>query len=66
MPFDGEALVREFLRVWEEHDLEGIVAMFADDIVYEASFGEKPWGMPCPTLLASVRLQRRRETSLIT
>ena len=44
MAFDGEAFVRQFGRVWNEHDLDGIIAMFTDDVVFEASFGEQPWG----------------------
>jgi hypothetical protein len=26
------------------HDLDGIIDMFTDDVVFEASFGEAPWG----------------------
>ena len=44
MAFDGEAFVRQFGRVWNEHDVDGIIAMFTDDVVFEASFGEEPWG----------------------
>ena len=44
MAFDGEAFVRRFSDVWNDHDLDGIVAMFTDDVVFEASFGEEPWG----------------------
>jgi steroid delta-isomerase-like uncharacterized protein len=44
MTFDGEAFVRQFATVWNEHDLDGIIAMFTDDVVFEASFGEAPWG----------------------
>ena len=44
MAFDGEAFVRRFGRVWNAHDLDGIVDMFTDDVVFEASFGEEPWG----------------------
>ena len=36
MAFDGEAFVRQFGRVWNEHDLDGILAMFTDDVVFEA------------------------------
>lgn len=42
--FDGEALIRRFNEVWEAHDLDGIAAMFTDDVVFEASFGTKPYG----------------------
>ena len=44
MAFDGEAFVRRFSAVWNEHDLDGITDMFTDDVVFEASFGEQPWG----------------------
>jgi taurine dehydrogenase small subunit len=44
MTFDGEAFVQQFGRVWNEHDLDGILAMFTDDVVFEASFGDEPWG----------------------
>jgi taurine dehydrogenase small subunit len=42
--FDGEAFVRRFGEVWNAHDLDGIIDMFTDDVVFEASFGEEPWG----------------------
>jgi len=44
MAFDGEAFVRQFGEVWNRHDLDGITAMFTDDVVFEASFGAEPWG----------------------
>jgi ketosteroid isomerase-like protein len=44
MAFDGEAFVRRFGDVWNDHDLDGIIDMFTDDVVFEASFGEAPWG----------------------
>jgi len=44
MGFDGEAFVRRFSDVWNGHDLDGIIDMFTDDVVFEASFGEEPWG----------------------
>ena len=44
MAFDGEAFVRRFGEVWNAHDLDGIIDMFTDDVVFEASFGEEPWG----------------------
>ena len=42
--FDGEAFVRRFNTVWDEHDVDGIVEMFTDDVVFEASFGAEPCG----------------------
>jgi steroid delta-isomerase-like uncharacterized protein len=44
MAFDGEAFVERFNTVWNGHDLEGILAMMTDDVVFEASFGKDPWG----------------------
>jgi ketosteroid isomerase-like protein len=42
--FDGEAFVRRFMTVWDNHDIDRIVEMFTDDIVYEPSIGTEPWG----------------------
>ena len=42
--FDGEAFIRRFNTVWEEHDIDGIADMFTDDVVFEASFGSEPYG----------------------
>jgi len=44
MAFDGEALIRRFVAAWNAHDLDGIVDMMTDDVVFEASFGKDPWG----------------------
>ncbi len=44
MAFDGEAFVREFMKVWDEHDVNGILDMFTDDVVFEAPSGKEPWG----------------------
>lgn len=42
--FDGEALVSRFNDVWDNHDVDGIIDQFADDVVFEASFGPEPYG----------------------
>ena len=42
--FDGEAFIRRFNSVWEDHDVDGIVDMFTEDVVFEASFGPEPYG----------------------
>ena len=42
--FDGESFVKRFNRVWQDHDVAGIAAMFTDDAVFEASFGSEPHG----------------------
>src|SRR5947199_3048721 len=44
MAFDGDAFVERFNRVWNGHDIDGILAMMTDDVVFEASFGKDPWG----------------------
>ena len=44
MAFDGEAFVDRFNRVWNGHDVDGILAMMTDDVIFEASFGKDPWG----------------------
>ena len=44
MAFDGEAFITRFNTVWNGHDLEGILAMMTDDVIFEASFGKDPWG----------------------
>jgi ketosteroid isomerase-like protein len=44
MAFDGNAFVDRFNRVWNGHDIDGILAMMTDDVVFEASFGKDPWG----------------------
>ena len=42
--FDGEAFIDRFNRVWDAHDVDGIVEMFTEDVVFEASFGSEPCG----------------------
>ncbi len=42
--FDGEAFIRRFNSVWDAHDVDGIVDMFTDDVIFEASFGSEPYG----------------------
>ena len=44
MTFDGDAFADRFNRVWNAHDVDGILAMMTDDVVFEASFGTDPWG----------------------
>jgi len=31
----------------EWHDIDGILAMMTDDVVFEASFGKDPWARAC-------------------
>lgn len=44
MAFDGNGFVERFNRVWNGHDVDGILAMMTDDVIFEASFGKEPWG----------------------
>jgi taurine dehydrogenase small subunit len=44
MAWDGEAFVTRFNTVWNGHDVDGIMAMMTDDVVFEGSFGKDPWG----------------------
>ena len=44
MAFDGERFVNRFNTVWNGHDVDGILAMMTDDVIFEASFGKDPWG----------------------
>ena len=44
MAFDGEKFVERFNTVWNGHDIDGILSMMTDDVIFEASFGKDPWG----------------------
>lgn len=44
MGFDGEAFVARFNEVWNGHDVNGILGMMTEDVIFEASFGKDPWG----------------------
>ena len=44
MAFDGEEFMRRFMKVWNDHDVDGIMAQMTEDVVFEPSFGEAPWG----------------------
>jgi steroid delta-isomerase-like uncharacterized protein len=44
MSFDGEKFVDRFNTAWNGHDVDGILAMMTDDVIFEASFGKEPWG----------------------
>lgn len=40
MTFD----VKQFMKAWNDHDVDGIMAQMTGDVVFEPSFGEAPWG----------------------
>ena len=44
MSFDGESFVARFNEVWNGHQIDGILEMMTDDVVFEASFGTETWG----------------------
>src|SRR5262245_1757400 len=44
MAWDGEAFIRELGRVLNDHDVDGLLSMMTDDVIFEASFGKEPWG----------------------
>jgi len=44
MAFDGEKFIERFNTVWNGHDLDGIIEMMTDDVIFEASVGKDPWG----------------------
>ena len=44
MGFDGETFMKEFMRVWNARDVDGIMAQLTEDCVFEPSFGSEPWG----------------------
>jgi ketosteroid isomerase-like protein len=42
--WDGEGFVKEFMEVWNAHDVDGIMRLMTDDCVFEPSFGPAAWG----------------------
>jgi ketosteroid isomerase-like protein len=44
MGFDADAFVREFLHPWNQHDVDGAVAMMTPDCVWEYPAGPEPFG----------------------
>ena len=41
---DALAMIREISKAFDEHDLDAIMAHFADDAVFEAPRGPQAWG----------------------
>lgn len=41
---ENEAMLQRFLRAWNAHDVDAIMADMTEDAVFEASFGPDPWG----------------------
>src|SRR4029079_1539301 len=44
MGLGGTELIDRVNTVWNGHDVDGILAMMTDDVVFEASFGKDIWG----------------------
>lgn len=41
---DAMEMLREICAAFDRHDLDGIMAHFADDAVFESPRGPEPWG----------------------
>ena len=41
---DAMEMLRDIARAFDEHDLDGIMAHFSDDAVFEGPRGSEPWG----------------------
>ena len=39
-----DAFVYRFLKAWDEHNVDAILEMMTDDVVYESSFGTQEYG----------------------
>lgn len=39
-----EAFVKRFLKSWNDHDVEGALALMTDDCVWETTRGSEPYG----------------------
>ena len=67
MGFDGAAFIERFNTVWNGHDVDGILAMMTDDVVFEASFGKEivgdagAWASP-PSASSSTACSRGSPT----
>jgi SnoaL-like domain len=56
-PKDMQALAAEWIESWNRHDLEHIMAHYADDVVFEASTVVKRWNRPDGQLHGSQELR---------
>jgi ketosteroid isomerase-like protein len=41
---DTKGMLKAIAKAFDEHDLDGIMAHFADDAVFEGPRGTEPWG----------------------
>lgn len=44
MPIYDEAFVRRFMRPWNDHDVEGAMALMSEDCLWETPRGQEPYG----------------------
>lgn len=44
MPTYDEAFVKRFLKPWNEHNVDGAVALMSDDCIWEVTRGSQPYG----------------------
>ncbi len=42
--WDGETFIKEFMEVWNAHDVDGIMRLMTEDCGFEPSFGPETWG----------------------
>jgi ketosteroid isomerase-like protein len=46
-PDDAQTFAREWVKAWNDHDLEAILAHYADDVVFHSPRFEKASGRNC-------------------
>ena len=44
MPIYDEAFVRRFMKPWNDHDVEGAMALMSEDCLWETPRGAEPYG----------------------
>ena len=54
---DAAALANAWIESWNRHDLEGIMAHYADDVVFEANTVVARWNRPGGMLHGAVELR---------
>jgi ketosteroid isomerase-like protein len=54
---DMQTLATEWIESWNRHDLESIMAHYADDVVFEANTVVKRWNRPDGKLRGSQELR---------
>jgi len=64
---DAMALASAWIESWNRHDLDGIMAHYAEDVVFEANTVVRRWGRPDGRLSGAVELREhfRRGLELV-